>query len=171
MILHSSASSPFYMPQSNHIEYSHLLSERSSQEEGIDYYNHDKSTSTIAIDSGAVRPQRAKSVRPYLAKVALVLTATVVQLVLCSLLVWAGRHWPLKLDRQCLNLHSTYCGLLEAQTTIEVRLTMVLAPALKDVDSVYKPTKFNGTLDHPSIYRQAPSPEVDSAWDRLEKGK
>ena len=48
---------------------------------------------------------------------------------------------------------------------------MLLAPALKDIDSVYKPTKFNGTLDHPSIYRQAPSPEVDSAWDRLEKGK
>ena len=159
------------MSQSNRIEYSHLLSEKSSQEEDTDYSNYDNSTSTIAIDPGAVRPQRAKSERAYFAKVALVLTAAVVLLLICSVMVWAGRHWPLNLDRQCLNLHSTYCGLFEPQTTIEARLIVVLAPALKDIDSVYKPTKFNGTLDHPSIYRQAPSPEVDSAWDRLEKGK
>ena len=156
------------MPQTNRIEYSHLLSENSSQEEDIDYYNHGNSTSTIAIDPSTLRPQRAKTVR---LKVALVLTAAVVLLVVCSVMVWAGRHWPINLDRQCLNLHSTYCGPFEPETTIEVQLTMVLAPALKDIDSVYKPTKFNGTLDHPSIYRQAPSPEVDSAWDRLEKGK
>ncbi len=159
------------MPQSNPIEYSHLLSEKPSQEEDTDYCNYDNSTSTVAIDPGAVWPQRAKSVRPYIVKVALVLAAAVVLLAVCSVMFWAGRHWPLNLDRQCLNLHSTYCGLFEPQITNEARLIMISAPALKDIDSVYKPTKFNGTLDHPSIYRQAPSPEVDSAWDRLEKGK
>ena len=159
------------MPQSDRIEYSHLLSEKSSQEEDTDYSNYDNSTSTITIDPGTVRPQRAKSVRQYLAKVALVLAAVVILLVMCSVMLWVGRHWPLNLDRQCLNLQSTYCGLFEPRTTIDVRLIMVLAPALKDIDSAYKPTKFNGTLDSPSIYRQAPSPEVDSAWDELEKGK
>ena len=125
----------------------------------------------ITVDPGAVRPQRAKGVRPNLVKAALVLTAAVVLLVVCSVMVWAGRHWPINLDRRCLNLQSTYSGLFEPQTMTEVQLIMVLAPALKDIDSVYKPTKFNGTLDHPSIYRQAPSPEVDSTWDTLEQGK
>ena len=101
------------MPQSNRIEYSHLLSEKSSQEEDTDYYNYETSTATIAIDPGAVQPQPGKSVRAYLAKVALVLTAAVVLLVICSVMVWAGRHWPLNLDRQCLNHHSTYCGLFQ----------------------------------------------------------
>ena len=109
--------------------------------------------------------------RQYLANVALVLAAVVILLVMCSVMLWAGRHWPLNLDRQCLNLQSTYCGLFKPRTTIDVRLVKFLAPALKDVESAYKPMKFNGTLDHSSIYRQAPSPEVDSAWDRLEKGK
>ena len=90
---------------------------------------------------------------------------------MCSVIFWVGRHWPLNLERQCLNLHSTYCGLFELRTTIDVRLIMVLAPALNDIDSAYKPTKFDGTLDTPSIHRQAPSTEVDSAWNRLEKGK
>lgn len=159
------------MSQSTPVEYAHLLAEKPFREEDTDYCNYENNTSTFAIDLGAVRPQRAKSLRPYLAKVAFILTAAVGLLVVCSVMFWAGQHWPLNLDRQCLNLHSTYCGPFEPQTTIDVRLTMVLAPALRDIDSVYKPTKFNGTLDHPSIYRQAPSPEVDSAWDRLEKGK
>ena len=159
------------MPRSNRIEYSHLLPEKSSQEEETDDCNYANSTSTIAIDPSAVRSQRAKSVRPYLAKMALVLTAAVVLFVICFVMFWAGRHWPLNLERRCLNLHSTYCGLFHPQYTIDVRLIMVLAPALKDIDSVYKPTKLNGTLDFPSIYRQDPSPEVDSAWDRLELSK
>lgn len=159
------------MAQSNHTEYYHLLSEKSTQEEDTECCHYDNSTSTISINPSAVRPQQAKSWRPYLAKMALLLATAVVLLSICSVVFWAGRHWPLNLDRQCLNLHSTYCGLLEPRNTIEIRLIMILAPALKDIDSIYKPTKFNGTLNHPSIYRQAPSPEVDSAWDRLEKGK
>ena len=162
---------PHDMPCSNRVEYSYLLPEKSSQEEEFDYCNYANSTSTIAIDPGAVQPQRARSLRPYLAKVALGLTAAVVLLVICSVMFWAGRHWPLNLERRCLNLQSTYCGLFQPQDTNNVQLIMVLAPALKDIDSVYKPTKFNGTLDYPSIYRQAPSPEVDSAWDILELGK
>ena len=159
------------MPQSNSIEYSSLLSEKFSQEDDSDYCNYDNSSSTIAIDPGAVTAPRAKSVRPYLAKLAAVFTAAVVLFVICFGMFWAGRRWPLNLERRCLNLHSTYCGLFQPQETNNVQLIMILAPALKDIDSVYKPTKFNGTLDYPSIYRQAPSPEVDSAWDILELGK
>ena len=107
------------MPQSNRIEYSYLLPEKPPQEEDADYCNYDDSTSTIAIDPGAVRPQCAKSVRPYIANVALVLAAAVVLLVTCSVMLWAGRHWPLDLDRQCLNLHSTYCGLFEPKLRLK----------------------------------------------------
>ena len=159
------------MPQSDRIEYSYLLSENSAQEDDFDCCNYDNSTSTIVTDPDTFRPQCAKSVRQYLAKVALVPAPVVILLVTCSVSLWIGRHWPLNLDRQCLNLHSTYCGLFEPRTTIDVRLMMVLAPALNAIDSAYKPTKFNGTLETPSIYRQAPSTDVDSAWDRLEKGK
>ena len=139
------------MPQSDRIEYSHLLSEKSAQEDDSDYCNYDNSTSAIVTDPDTVRPQCAKSVRQYLAKVALVLAAVMILLVICSVIFWVGRHWPLNLDRQCLNLHSTYCGLFEPRTTIDGRLIMVLAPALNDIDSAYKPTNFNGTLDTPSI--------------------
>lgn len=158
------------MPRSNRIEYSQLLPEKSSQEEDSDYCNYTSSTTTIAIDPGAVRSEHANSVRPYQAKVALVLSAAVVSFAICFGMFWAGRHWPLNLEMRCLNLHSTYCGLFHPQNTVDVETDMVLAPALKDIDSIYKATKFNGTLDYPSIYRQAPSPEVDSAWDRLENG-
>lgn len=107
------------MPRSNHIEYSQLLPEKSSYEEETDYCNYANSTSTIAVDPGAVRSERANSVRLYLAKVALVLTAAVVVFVICFGIFWAGRHWPLNLERQCLNLHSTYCGLSHPQDTID----------------------------------------------------
>ena len=134
------------MPRSNRIEYSQLLPEKSSQGEEIEYCDYANSTSTIAFDPGAVRSERANSVRPYLAKVALVLNAAVVLFVICFGIFWAGRHWPLNLERRCLNLHSTYCGLFHPQNTIDLRTDMVLAPALKNIDSIYKPTKFNGTL-------------------------
>ena len=158
------------MPRSNRIGYSQLLPEKSSQEEESDYCNFANSTSSITFDPGAVGSENANSVRPFVAKVALVLSAAVVSFVICFGIFWAGRHWPLNLERRCLYLHSTHCGLFHPQDTIDVGIDMVLAPALKDIDSIYKPTKFNGTLDYPSIYRQAPSPEVDSAWDRLENG-
>lgn len=145
------SSFPSHMPHSNNIEYFYLLSEKSSQEEDSDYCNYENSSSTIAVDPGAVRPQCAKSVRPYLAKVTPVFTAAVVLCVICFGMFWAGRHWPLNLERRCLNLHFMYCGLFYPQNAIDVGLIMLLAPALKAIDSRYKPTKFNGTLDYPSI--------------------
>lgn len=39
------------------------------------------------------------------------------------------------------------------------------APAQEAID--YHTVKFNGTFDVGSIYRGAPSPELDAAWNRL----
>ena len=78
------------MPRSNRIEYSQLLPEKSSQGEEIEYCDYANSTSTRAINPGIVRSERANRVRPYLAKVALVLTAAVVLCVICFGMFWAG---------------------------------------------------------------------------------
>ncbi|KAG2365815.1 hypothetical protein BDR07DRAFT_1328799 [Suillus spraguei] len=47
-----------------------------------------------------------------------------------------------------------------------------------DIPTIYSPanvvvepviTRFNGTLDFPSIYRGPPSPEIDAAWNRISR--
>ncbi|KAG1740969.1 hypothetical protein EDB19DRAFT_1707111, partial [Suillus lakei] len=49
---------------------------------------------------------------------------------------------------------------------------------LRDIPSIYSPAnvaiepmiiRFNGTLDFPSIYRGPPSPEIDTAWNRISR--
>ncbi|KAL9597416.1 MAG: hypothetical protein Q9219_005169 [cf. Caloplaca sp. 3 TL-2023] len=65
--------------------------------------------------------------------------------------------WQHNIEAKCLQRHSWY--YLVDQST---------APALKDIDPIYRSLVFNGSLDYPSIYRGDPSPEIDAAWDDIE---
>ncbi|KAF9803517.1 hypothetical protein IEO21_09655 [Rhodonia placenta] len=44
-------------------------------------------------------------------------------------------------------------------------IVATIAPVLEAVE-LYN-VKFNGTLNHPSVFRGEPNPELDAAWDRI----
>lgn len=65
-----------------------------------------------------------------------------------------------------LNHLSNYCKMVN-WIYVENDLTFQLAPVLDDVEIEYSTTRFNGSLMHENIYRQAASPAVDEAWQAL----
>jgi Mycotoxin biosynthesis protein UstYa len=68
-----------------------------------------------------------------------------------------------------LKLSSAYCeSVILGFTSL---LLIGIAPILEEIHIPMYTTRINGTLfapEHPSIARQAPSPEVDAAWEDLE---
>lgn len=80
-----------------------------------------------------------------------------------------GLLWPPDLDKTCATFTEQYGpGELCWRTRrMDADWTATDSPILDETAFRYTTTSFNGSFLKQTLYRQAPSPEVDAAWDAL----
>jgi Mycotoxin biosynthesis protein UstYa len=117
------------------------------------------------------RLPRVKKLSASFSKYGMLKVLTVVNFFLFvgSMTLWTSRSKSLSGRNAALKLSSAYCeSVILGFTSL---LLIGIAPILEEIHIPMYTTRINGTLfapEHPSIARQAPSPEVDAAWEDLE---
>jgi len=103
-----------------------------------------------------------RSKQPYY----LVVIAAFILFIVITISFWVGRKWDSLLLTSSYSPETItrYCSL---PFPLPNTMLTTKAPLLEEIPLHYTPTRFNGSLLKPTIYRGDASPLVDSAWEAL----